>query len=120
MAKAISLSHMNTSFLDRPDGRLAFDDRGTGPLVIAMTGMGSLRSQYSELADTLVDHGYRVVTTDARGFGETSADWSDFSQAALADDYLALVSHLDSGPAVLVASSYSAGAATIASVREPA
>jgi pimeloyl-ACP methyl ester carboxylesterase len=109
-----------TLYLDRPSGRLAYDDRGAGPLVIAMTGMGALRSQYDALAIALVGHGYRIVTVDARGFGESSAQWDDYRKQALAEDYLALVRHLDAGPAVLVASSYSAGAATAASVLEPA
>lgn len=121
MAKAISISHMNeTLYLDRPSGRLAYDDRGTGQLVIAMTGMGALRSQYDALGDALVTAGYRIVTVDARGFGESSARWDDYRKRALAEDYLALVHHLDAGPAVLVASSYSAGAATAAAVLEPA
>lgn len=116
---ANSISHM-THYLNRPAGRLAYDDEGTGPLVIAMTGMADLRTQYRFLSAALVDAGFRVVTVDARGFGESSAQWDDYSWAALADDYLALVHHLDAGPAVLVASSYSAGAATAASVGEPA
>lgn len=110
----------DTRFLERPSGRLAYDDRGTGPLVIAMTGMGALRSQFDALAEALVAAGYRIVTVDARGFGESSADWDDYRKQALAEDFLALVHHLDGGPAVLVASSYSAGAATTAAVLEPA
>src|SRR5690349_11077388 len=36
-----------TSYLDRPGGRIAYDDSGgTGPLVIAVPSMGDLRQEY--------------------------------------------------------------------------
>jgi pimeloyl-ACP methyl ester carboxylesterase len=118
---AISFSRMTpgTHFFTRPDGALAYSDVGTGPLVVAMTGMGDLRSQYRFLSADLVAAGFRVVTVDVRGFGESSARWPQFTRAAIAQDYLDLVAHLDSGPAVLVASSYVGGAATLASVIDP-
>jgi pimeloyl-ACP methyl ester carboxylesterase len=120
VAIANSVSHIdNTRFLETPDGVLAYDDEGSGPLVVMMTGMGDLRSQYRFARRDLLAAGFRVVTVDARGFGESSAAWPDFSRAAIAGDYLALVRHLGGRPAVLVASSYVGGAAAWASVLEP-
>jgi pimeloyl-ACP methyl ester carboxylesterase len=104
-----------------PEGerKLAYDDAGSGPLVVAMTGMGDIRAQYRFLSRDLVAAGYRVVTVDARGFGDSSSQWPEFTRRAIADDYLALIRHLNGGPATLVASSYVGGAATFASVLEP-
>lgn len=100
--------------------KLAYDDTGVGPLVIAMTGMGDVREQYRFLRRDLVAAGYRVVTVDARGFGDSSPEWPEFTREAIAGDYIALIRHLNGGPATLVASSYVGGAATLASVLEPA
>jgi len=109
----------NSKIFSRASGDLAYTDVGTGPLVVAMTGMGDIRSQYRYLATDLVDAGFRVVSVDVRGFGQSTARWSDFSRAAVSQDYIDLVRHLDAGPAVLVASSYVGGAATLASITAP-
>lgn len=109
--------HLQTQFLDRPSGRLAYDITGEGPLVVAMTGMGDVRAQYRFVVEQLVAEGYRVATVDVRGFGESSVHWDDYSHAAIAEDYLAVIRELG-GPAVLLASSYAGGAAAVAALDE--
>ena len=39
-----------TQYLDRGEGRIAYDVTGSGPLVVAVPGMGDLRSTYRHLA----------------------------------------------------------------------
>ena len=48
---------MNNSlqYLTRPEGRIAYDVRGSGPLVVCVSGMSDLRSTYRHLVDPLVD-----------------------------------------------------------------
>lgn len=96
--------------LHRPQGRLAYTVRGTGPLVVCSPGMGDLRSTFDTLAQTLVDAGYRVAQADLRGHGDSDTTFTDHGDVETAADLLALVEHLG-GPAVLVGSSMSAGAA---------
>ena len=48
---------MNTQYLELAQGRLAFDDRGTGPLVICVPSMGDVRQEYRFLAPMLVEAG---------------------------------------------------------------
>lgn len=108
-----------TSFLDVPGGRLAYSDEGAGPLVVAIPGMGDLRSAYRFLASKLVEGGYRVVSLDIRGHGESSVTWDDYSVGAIAGDVLALVRSLNAGPAHLLGNSMAAGAAVVAAAREP-
>jgi len=108
-----------TDFLDTPGGRLAYTDLGTGPLVIAVPGMGDLRSTYRFLAPKLVAAGYRVVSLDVRGHGESSVSWDDYSVGAVASDILRLIGSLNAGPAHVIGNSMAAGAATIAAAREP-
>jgi len=66
----------------------------------------------------LVTAGYRVVSLDPRGQGQSSTGWPEYSRAALAGDLLALVRSLG-GPAVLVGHSFAGGAVPIAATREP-
>jgi pimeloyl-ACP methyl ester carboxylesterase len=105
--------------LARPDGTVAYDDRGEGPLVVLAPGLGDLRQSYRFLAPRLADAGYRVVTVDLRGHGASSAGWPSYRSEDVAGDLLALVAELDAGPAVLVGNSFSAGAAVLAAAERP-
>jgi pimeloyl-ACP methyl ester carboxylesterase len=110
-----------TRFLTVDGGRIAYDDTGgNGPLILAIPGMGDLRSEYRLLRPALQSAGYRVVTMDVRGFGETSARWSDYSAHAVGRDALALLDHLDAGPAVILGNSFAAGSALWAAHDAPA
>ncbi|HEV7129220.1 MAG TPA: alpha/beta hydrolase [Ktedonobacterales bacterium] len=106
-------------YLDVPGGRLAYDDTGTGPLVICVPGMGDLRGEYRQLAPQLVAAGYRAVTLDVRGHGESSVGWPDYSVPAIGADMLALARALGAGPAVLVGTSMAGGAAVWAAAEAP-
>lgn len=110
---------MTTQYLNQQGGRIAYDDVGAGPLVLCAPSMGDVRAEYRFLTPLLVAAGYRVVTMDLRGLGESSTQWNDFSVAAIGSDMLALIRHLDSGPAVLVGASMAAGAAVWAAAEAP-
>src|SRR5215469_3694142 len=102
---------MPTQYLSLMDGTIAFDDQGQGPLVLCMPAGGDLRSAYRFLTPQLVAAGYRVVTMDMRGQGESSATWPEYTDAALASDMLALIGHLGGGPACIVGTSKATGGA---------
>jgi pimeloyl-ACP methyl ester carboxylesterase len=110
---------MNTQYLELAEGKLAFDDRGEGPLVVCVPSMGDVRQEYRFLAPALIEAGYRVVTMDVRGLGESSARWSDYSVAAVGSDILALIRHLNAGPALLVGDSMASGASVWAAAEAP-
>jgi len=105
-------------YLVRPDGRIAYDVAGAGPLVVLVPGMGDLRSTYRHLAPTLRAAGYRVAVTDLRGHGDSDATFSVFGDEATAGDLIALVEHLG-GPALLVGNSLGAGAAALVAALRP-
>jgi len=110
-----------TRFLAVDGGRIGYDDTGgTGPLILAIPGMGDLRSEYRLLRPALQHAGYRVVTMDVRGFGATSARWNDYSAHAVGRDALALLEHLNAGPAVILGNSFAAGSALWAAHDVPA
>lgn len=107
-------------FLERPEGRIAYEDSGgAGPLVVCSPGMGDLRSVYRFIVPEFAERGYRIVTTDLRGMGQSTVQWSDYSESAIGSDLVALVEHLKAGPAVLIANSISAGAAVWAAAEAP-
>jgi len=109
-----------TQFLARQEGRIAYDDTGgTGPLIVAVPSMGDLRGEYRHLTPILSRAGYRVVTLDVRGFGQSSASWGDYSAHAVGQDVLALIDHLGAGPAVVVGTSFAAGSAVWAAHDAP-
>ena len=64
---------MNISYLHVPDGRIAFSQRGSGPLVVCSPAMGDVREAYDPLARNLVDAGFRVAAADLRGHGQSDA-----------------------------------------------
>jgi pimeloyl-ACP methyl ester carboxylesterase len=107
-----------TEFLDVQGGQIAYDVTGPGPLVVLSPGIGDRRQAYRFLAPKLAGAGYRVVTADLRGHGESSMGWASISRTDVAGDLLALIRHFG-GPAVIVGHSISGGAATIAAAKEP-
>lgn len=101
------------------EGTLAYDDQGAGPLVVMVPGLGDLRQEYRFLTPTLVDAGYRVVTVDLRGHGGSSVTWPSYASEAVGGDLLALIEHLDAGPATLIGNSFAAGPTVWAATENP-
>jgi pimeloyl-ACP methyl ester carboxylesterase len=110
---------MATQFFQHQNGTLAYDDAGSGPLVICVPSMGDLRGEYRFLAPQLVAAGYRAISLDVRGHGESSIDWPDFSVVAIGSDILALIRHLNAGPAFVIGTSMGAGAGVWAAAEAP-
>lgn len=109
---------MLTQYLDTPEGRIAFDVAGEGPLIICAPGMGDLRSTYRHLAPRLVAAGYRVATVDLRGHGDSDSGFSSYGDEETASDLGALVTALGE-PAVIVGNSMAAGAGVILAAERP-
>ncbi|MGW4244893.1 alpha/beta fold hydrolase [Nocardia sp. NPDC004722] len=114
-----------TEYVDIEGGRIAYDEAGTGPLVVLSHGMGIDRNVNKHLMPLLVAAGYRVVNTDMRGHGESSLEWASetgkaaISRTDVANDLLAVIEKLGGGPAVVIGHSLSGGSATIAAALRP-
>ncbi len=109
-----------TQYLETGEGTLAYDDtQGTGPAVICVPGMGDFRGQYRYLAPRLASAGYRVITMDVRGHGESSVDWKEWDATAVGRDILALMDSLGLKKVHLIGNSFAAGAVYWAAVQAP-
>jgi pimeloyl-ACP methyl ester carboxylesterase len=106
------------AYLTRPTGRIAYDIRGVGPLVICLPGMGDLRSVYRFLAPALAKVGFRVATMDLRGHGESDTTFDAYDDVAAGSDLIALATHL-TGPAIFIGNSMGAAAACWAAAEAP-
>lgn len=91
---------------------------GVGPLIVAVPGMGDVRSSYRELADPLVDAGFRVAVLDLRGHGDSDTTFIEHGDEVTASDILALIDELG-GPALVVGNSMAGSAAIIAAADRP-
>lgn len=105
-------------YLERPEGRIAYDLQGSGPLLVLVPGMGELRSSYRFLTPELVAAGYTVATTDLRGHGDSDTTFAAFGDEATASDVTALIEELGS-PAVIVGNSLAAGAGVLVAAARP-
>jgi pimeloyl-ACP methyl ester carboxylesterase len=108
----------DTRYLTSPEGRIAYDVDGTGPLVVLVPGMGDLRATYRFLAPAVRDAGFRVAAMDLRGHGDSDASFATYGDAETAADIASLIAELG-GPAVIVGNSMAAGAAVIAAAEHP-
>ncbi len=111
---------MQTQYFERPEGTLAYSDYGgDGQLVLMLPGMGALRSEYRYLAPQLAHAGYRAVTVDLRGHGESSVPWKTYDVPSVGSDILALIEHLNASSAHVIGTSFSPSAAVWAAAECP-
>ena len=109
---------MTLHHLQRPGGRIAWTSTGSGPLVLLVPGMGDTRATWRDLVGPL-SASHRVVTTDLRGHGESDTTFTRQGDEMTAHDVLALVEHLNQGPAVLVGNSMGASSSVWAAAERP-
>lgn len=102
----------------RHSAQMAYDDRGSGPLVVMLPGAGDVRSEYRFVIARLVEAGYRVVTADLPGHGDSPIA-SEYTVASTAAALIELIEHLDGGPATVVATSFAPASAVWAAVERP-
>jgi pimeloyl-ACP methyl ester carboxylesterase len=111
---------IETRFFERPEGTLAYSDYGgSGPLVLMLPGMGALRSEYRFLAPRLLAAGYRAVTVELRGLGESSVPWPAYDVPSVGGDIVALTEHLGAASAHVIGTSFSAAPAVWAAAERP-
>ena len=88
---------------------LHYTDHGDGQPVVLIHGWPLSGRSWEAQVPALVEAGYRVITYDRRGFGESSQPWDGYDYDTFAADLAALLDHLDLRDAVLVGFSMGGG-----------
>ena len=88
---------------------LHYQDYGTGAPVVLIHGWPLSGRSWEAQVPSLVEAGYRVITYDRRGFGQSSQPWSGYDYDTFAADLHALMTHLDLKGAALVGFSMGGG-----------
>jgi pimeloyl-ACP methyl ester carboxylesterase len=80
---------------------LAYDDNGSGQPLLLIHGFPLNRTMWRLQVEALTEAGYRVITPDLRGFGESRMTSATVSMSSYADDIIALMDQLDLPQAVI-------------------
>ena len=86
-------------------GRLAAEAAGDGPPILFVHSAIVNRRSWDRVVPLVVDAGYRAITYDMRGFGESTTEEVDF---VAHDDVLAVLDHFGVGRAAIVGNSMGA------------
>jgi non-heme chloroperoxidase len=88
---------------------LNYTDRGAGQPVVLIHGYPLSGASWEKQEERLLDAGYRVITYDRRGFGESSKPSAGYDYDTFADDLDKVLTTLDVNDAVLVGFSMGTG-----------
>jgi Predicted hydrolases or acyltransferases (alpha/beta hydrolase superfamily) len=109
----------DSKYLTIPGGRLAYEVAGTGPVILCLPSMGDMRREFERFVPPLVEAGYRVITTDLRGMGESRGIFATYTIEALAADIQAILDAESVEQAFLVSCSISAASAGLFALEHP-
>ncbi len=88
---------------------LYYEDHGAGKPVVLIHGWPLSGASWEKQAPALLEAGYRVITYDRRGFGQSSKPTFGYDYNTLAEDLNKLVTKLDLRDAALVGFSMGGG-----------
>ena len=88
---------------------LHYDDYGTGKPVVLIHGWPLSGRTWENQVPALIEAGYRVITYDRRGFGDSSQPWDGYDYDTFTADLNTLIEHLDLREVTLVGFSMGGG-----------
>jgi non-heme chloroperoxidase len=94
------------------DIKIYYEDHGAGLPVVLIHGYPLSGRAWDKQVPVLLDAGYRVITYDRRGFGQSSQPTSGYDYDTFAADLNTLLEHLDLRDAVLAGHSMGTGEVT--------
>ncbi len=94
------------------DVEIYFEDHGMGQPVVLIHGFPLDGRSWDKQERALLEAGYRAISYDRRGFGQSSNTTIGFDYATFAADLHALLEHLDLRDVVLVGHSMGTGEVT--------
>jgi non-heme chloroperoxidase len=109
MRKEITMPYVTVGKENSGNIELYYEDHGTGMPVILIHGWPLSGRSWEKQVPVLVEAGYRVITYDRRGFGESSKPISGYDYDTLSGDLQGLVNKLDLHDVTLVGFSMGGG-----------
>ncbi|MFN8672702.1 MAG: alpha/beta hydrolase [Candidatus Sericytochromatia bacterium] len=104
--------------LELNEGNIIYEDfGGNGETILCLPSLGDIRQEYRFLVTILKEKGYRVITMDLRGHGDSDTSFSSYSADNIADDIIALLEKLAIKKVNLIGCSISGGAIASVSAR---
>src|SRR5579859_2750161 len=94
------------------DIEIYYEDHGTGQPVVLIHGYPLNGHSWEKQERVLLEAGYRVITYDRRGFGQSSQPATGYDYDTFAADLATLLDHLDLRDAVLAGHSMGTGEVT--------
>src|SRR3989454_10031164 len=91
---------------------LYYEDHGSGRPVVLIHGYPLSGASWEKQVPVLLDAGYRVITYDRRGFGNSSQPTTGYDYDTFAADLKALVDKLDLRETILAGFSMGTGEVT--------
>ncbi|TFB54842.1 alpha/beta hydrolase [Cryobacterium sp. Sr3] len=92
-----------------PDVELHYEDVGAGKPVVLIHGWPLSSRSWEGQVPAMVEAGYRVITFDRRGFGQSSQPWDGYDYNTFAADLKAVIDTLDLREVTLVGFSMGGG-----------
>jgi len=111
-----------SQFFDHQGRRIAWREWGSGPRPIVLThGLLMDGRMFAKLAPALADRGYRVITVDMLGHGDSGVvrDMTEHSMTLYGRDVIALLDHLGIDEAVIGGTSLGANVSLEVAVTAP-
>jgi pimeloyl-ACP methyl ester carboxylesterase len=103
------MGYVNVGRENSTDIDLYYEDHGAGMPVVLIHGWPLSGASWEKQVAALLKAGYRIITYDRRGFGNSSRPSSGYDYDTLAEDLHKLVTKLDLRDAVLVGFSMGGG-----------
>jgi non-heme chloroperoxidase len=92
-----------------PDVELHYEDFGAGKPVVLIHGWPLSARSWEGQVPALIEAGYRVISYDRRGFGESSQPWNGYDYDTFAADLKAVLEKLDLTDVTLIGFSMGGG-----------
>lgn len=89
------MSYVTVGTENSADIRIYYEDHGSGQPVVLIHGYPLNGHSWERQQRVLLQAGYRVITYDRRGFGQSSQPTAGYDYDTLAADLNALLEHLD-------------------------
>lgn len=103
------MSKLTVGFENGAPIELHIEDVGSGKPVVLIHGWPLSGRSWEKQVPALVEAGYRVITYDRRGFGQSSQPWNGYEYDTFAADLHKILEHLDLHDVTLVGFSMGGG-----------